>query len=471
MQNFFNSTTAKVLFIGILTLLMLIPTGMIQGLINERQSRQIEATYEVSQKWGHAQEITGVSLTVPYIERWTENATAGKVIQRERTRYATFLPETLNYEADIQPELRQRGIYEVPVYELELGLEGGFSLAEIRSEDLSEPKWNEAFLTVGIPDTRGIASLEPGLVNGEPVEYLPGVGKGSFLEKATRELNFDDLDWQVRQRIERTAPKVFSGLHVPLASGWEQKSDLSFNLMLPLRGSQSLYLWPVGKETTAQMISSWPAPSFDGFFLPSRNDNDDSFENGFVADWNMSYFGRSFRQAWTDQDNQSQYKAMAETRFGVELIQTNDFYQKNERAIKYAVLFIGLMFLSFFCFEVLGLGRRLHPLQYLMVGCAMSVFYLLVLAFSEIIGFGPAYWGAALATTALVTGYSSVILSARRKAFFVGGLMVFIYGYLYTLLQLETFALAIGSVFMFVVLAGLMWVTRQIDWYSISGEK
>jgi inner membrane protein len=258
-----------------------------------------------------------------------------------------------------------------------------------------------------------------------------------------------------------------SGLHarVDLTSLPDAKAPIPFSMALALNGSRDLRILPAGNDTSVRLTSSWPHPGFVGAPLPQSRTVDGS---GFTAAWEVPYFGRGFSRAWIDAGlDREKMKSQAEaSAFGVSLVQPVDIYQQSERAVKYSVLFIVLTFVVFFLFEVVR-ARLLHPVQYVFVGFALCIFYLLLVSLSEHVGFDPAYAAAAIATTTLISSYSMFVLGGLQEGVMVGTSVAAVYGFLYLLLRLEDYALLAGSVGLFAMLAVVMLLTRKVNWYGL----
>jgi inner membrane protein len=244
---------------------------------------------------------------------------------------------------------------------------------------------------------------------------------------------------------------------------------VQFDVSLALHGATSLMLMPLAGAATVSMKSLWPSPSFGGSRLPDRHRVGGE---GFTAEWQTSAFGRNVPRTWTDGElpPAAAQERIEKQAFGVTLATPVDVYQQAERSTKYGVLFIALTFLTFFLVETLY-GATVHPVQYLMIGAALCLFYLLLLALSEHIGFTPAYLLAAGSTIALIGGYARAALGARRSALAITIMLVALYGCLYVLLQLEDYALMMGSIFLFAVLAAVMFVTRRVNWYEVASTR
>ncbi len=427
-----ESLIFKIVFTGILSLALLIPLSMVNSLVTERESRRISAVSEVSGKWGNEQKIIGPVLTIPYRRYFKDE----KNITRVSIENAYFLPDALAIDGDIQPEKRSRGLYEVILYRLEgLSILGRFSapdFSRLRIPD-KDILWEEACLTVGIPDTRGIQRRVSLNWNGKEIPFLPGV-RGSGLYQ--------------------------SGIHAFIRDIRQGGRAFDFAMKLSIQGSSSLTFAPLGQETTVRLRSSWPHPSFTGSYLPSARK---ITAKGFEAGWKVSYFGRNFPQEFVDGGKINP----ADAAFGVILYQPVDFYQKCVRAVKYGFLFISLTFLCFFLFE-LFMGLKIHPLQYLMVGFALCLFYLLFLSLSEYMNFIVSYLVAGAGVIAMITGYSVKVLKTRKRGGLMAGFLAGLYAYLFILLQNEDYTLLLGSVALFVILGTVMYITRNIDWYRVS---
>ena len=429
------SVTVKLLFIGFLVLLLLIPMGMIEGVIYERNHLYLSAKQDIMNSWGREQTIGGPVLTLPYRIPYTDD----KGIERVRHSVAHFLPEHLEVRGRLDTETRYRGIYEVPVYAADLRLSGRFAAPDIARLGIAagDVDWDGAFLSVAVADARGIK---------EPMTLRSDLGDGVFEPGGVRVHGFD--------------PQVI----VPLAGlgGPDHTEGFRFDFNLELAGTERLAFLPAGDRTEVLLTSAWPSPSFTGAYLPVRRDIDDE---GFSAEWKILHLGRSYPSEW--RGSEVPPARFASSAFGVNLFVPVSTYQKSTRAAKYAILFIGLSFLVFFMFEIFG-GLRLHPFQYLLVGFANCLFYLLLLSLSEHVGFTPAYALSALASTGLVTGYSASILKNRSRALAVLGMLTGLYAFLFVTLRAEQYAMLIGAVALFAVLATVMYLTRRLDWYRVS---
>jgi len=421
------SISARLIIIGFLVMLLLIPSFMIRSLIRERQDRRNDAISEVSEKWGQTQTITGPILSIPYTKYFTteDNETSTK------TMYAHILPDFLEIDGTIHPEVRNRGIYEVVLYNSELHFNGKVLIPDLG--DLKIPTkdiiWKNAFISVGITDMKGIEEL------------------------ITFEI--DDDDYLANSGIE-TNDVIISGVS-KIINNIKPNHDFEFSFNLNINGSNGLTLTPVGKETNVTISSDWISPSFIGHFIPTDHEIN---ENGFTANWKVLHSNRNFPQKWVG----SKHK-IEEFSFGVDLLMPVDEYQKNMRTAKYAFMFISLTFLSFFMIELLN-KKIIHPIQYLLIGFSLLVFYSLLLSISEHISFKYAYLISSIATIALISTYTISFLKSRLQTSIIFSILVLLYVYLFIVIQLQDFALLIGSIGLFVILSLVMFLTRKIDWFS-----
>jgi len=423
-----NSIALKLLAVAGLTILLLIPTAFIAALIQDRANTQKEAITEVGAKWGAEQTITGPFLTVPY-KKFITNKEGGS---EEIIAYAHFLPDELNITGEVMPEVLTRDIYEVVVYNTKLKIDGKIPQPNFSDWDVPAGNiiWADAFVSLGIVDMKGVGENIALNWNGSNYEFNPGITSNDVVDSGV-------------------------SIKVP-ATGLSN----TFSLELNLNGSQGLNFVPLGRETNVSLASNWASPSFKGVFLPDTREVTD---NGFQANWKVLHLNRNYPQGWTG----SAPSSVGQSAFGVELLIPVDEYQKSMRSIKYAIILIALTFLIFFFVEVLN-NRRIHPIQYILVGLALCIFYLLLLAISEHLNFNKAYIIASIATILLITAYAKTVFKSNRLTSLQGLILVIIYGFMYTIIQLEDYALLIGSIGLFIVLAIVMYISRKIEWYNIN---
>ncbi|MDR2580821.1 MAG: cell envelope integrity protein CreD [Fibromonadaceae bacterium] len=424
-----NSVTSKAIVVGVLILLMLIPVSMVKSLIQERESASKKVEREISSKWGYQQTLAGPVICVPYTHKVTVNNT-----EQERQDIAYFLPDELNIESNMQPEIRYRSIYKVVVYQSEIKAKGTFKHPDFNKlgiNNISSIDWENAFVILGISDLRGIRSNIAFNWDNAPKESMSGVNGSRLTESGIT-------------------------VKIPLATDEAEDKIYAFDFALTLNGSYGLFFIPVGKTTNVTMNSPWSTPSFDGAFLPDQRN---IAANGFSANWSVFNYNRNFPQMWAGNAHKIQ-----SSEFGVNLLFPVDHYQKSMRSAKYAIMFIALTFLVFFMIELLS-RKRIHPLQYLLTSIGLILFYSLLLSLSEQMHFNLAYMISALAIIGLITAYSHSIFKEAKQTMLMGGFLATLYLFLFTVLQLEDFALLFGSVGLFIALATVMFVSRKVDWY------
>jgi inner membrane protein len=440
-----NRVTFRAILVGFLILVLLIPAAFVNDLVHERQGRKLEVQEEVSSKWSGEQTVTGPIIAVPYLEHITDADDPKK--SRILKHMAFFLPEQLGIKATLDPQTRHRSIFEVTVYDSKLDISGSFPPLNFEALHIpvTDLQLDQATVFFGLSDFRGIEEQ----VN---------------------------MDWQGRALtfnagLPADAP-IPSGLQAQLPLTLPDISKpVSFRFSLKLRGSDRLYFTPVGKTTEVHMTSSWRNPSFDGEFLPVTKEVS---AKGFAADWKVLHLNRNFPQSWKDRivagnthavPAPDEANAILGAAFGTRLFVTSDGYAMTARSAKYALLFIMLTFTLYFFIELFQ-KKRVHPLQYVLVGIALCVFYLLLLSISEYLGYDRAYIIATISTVGLVTLYTRSVFGQWKVAALFGGVLGFLYVFIFLLIQLEDGALLFGSIGLFAVLALVMWFSRKVDWYG-----
>ncbi|PJZ64792.1 cell envelope integrity protein CreD [Leptospira wolffii] len=433
-----TSVNLRILILGAMLVGFLVPLVMVGGLVSERQDRSREAVLEMGSKWGSPQIVAGPFLVVPYkLYKEKKKGEDAEEVAEEGEVY--FLPETLNVESDLKAEKRKRGIYEAVLYGGNVKIRGEFK-SPTRNDFPSRTErigWEEARLIVSVSDPKGIGNSIQLAWSGKEKSFQPG----------------------------SSSPYIPSGLYTDLDLS-KRESSLSFQIQIPLKGSESVSFVPLGKDSSIKISSDWKDPSFEGSLLPKERTITD---NGFQAVWESSYFARNYPQV-IPYMNRGLMETMEMSGYGVRLILPVDHYLKLERSLKYAILFLATSFTLFFLLEIFG-GKILHPLQYLMIGTAMVVFYVLTLSLSEHIGFGFAYLAASLAVSGLISYYAGSVLQSFRRGLLAGGYYSGLYSFLYVILSSEDNALLLGSVAVFLLLALLMHLTRKIDWYSFGSKE
>ncbi|MBK7566713.1 MAG: cell envelope integrity protein CreD [Bacteroidetes bacterium] len=426
---FRTSVTFKLFTICFLALIMLIPASMIQEIINERERLSAETIDEVSNNVASAQELIGPVITVPLIVPPLANG------QIPETNYLHILPEHLNISGDVNPQKLERGIYQAIVYETDLSISGNFDLAAISTIQLSGvPNWDKAILNLGITDMRGIKNQLVVDINGSPNAVIAGTSQHQIAS---------------------------SGVSIPLKGISEMLNNkIDFKYDLDLQGSNNLSFIPIGNTTDIKIKSTWNAPSFNGTFLPDERSVSDS---GFEAQWHILQLNRNYPQMW---EGNMYSETMHSSAFGVDLIESLDDYQKSMRSVKYAILIIASTFLVFFLVEMMN-GKRIHPFQYILVGLALCLFYILLVAISEQLNFNAAYIISAAAIVVMISLYSISIFTSKKLSFLLFAILTVLYGFLFVTLQMSDYALLTGSIGLTIMLASTMYFTRNINWYTI----
>jgi inner membrane protein len=430
----------KSIIITVLILVLWAAVLLIQGLIDERQSRQQEAISEVSSKWGQQQTLSGPVLTIPYIEyEKNPDAREGGDPYLKVIRYAHFLPEGLEVDGKLYPEKRYRGIYEVVVYNSAIQMKGKFSSPDLGALNIQKENilYDDAFVSIGINDLRGIEEEVSLQWNSEKVSLNPGIACNDVLA---------------------------SGVSTPvtLLKTDTAKTSYDFALNLKLKGSQTMYFTPLGKETSIRLSAGWGTPSFDGSFLPDTRTVSDS---SFTANWKVLHLNRNYPQSWKG----GAYD-IGSSAFGVNLLTPVDNYQKSTRTVKYAIMIIMLTFVVIFFIEILN-QRMIHPFQYILIGLGLCIFYSLLIAISEHTSFNFSYLVSCAATIGLIAAYAKSVFKDNKLVALVAGVLTILHGYIFSLIQLEDYALLMGSIGLFIVLALMMYYSRKIDWYNLSRPK
>ena len=429
-----RSSLLKVVGIGVMILVMLIPMSMTRGVIQDRQTVNLEAQGDIMNAWGQQQLVGGPVLVVPYqIDR---KGSYSEHVVGESEVY--LLPQQITVDVEMIPEIRYRGLHEVPVYTANSVISGEFSAPNMLGlgVDHAQFDWSRAYFALPVSDARAIRNAPAISINGKEVRFEAGGNNITGLPPQIVALAGELLDDVTRNRA------------------------FAFSIDLDLGGTKSIKFLPLGDTTDVSMRSTWSSPTFTGDHLPETREISD---DGFTASWRVASLGRTLPSRWIDDHLPNAAQDLSG--FGVSLFVPIGIYQMTDRATKYAVLFIGLTYVTFFLFEVL-VRLRLHPLQYLLVGFANTLFFLLLLSLSEHIGFGLAYFMSALASTGLVALYSSSILKSWRRASLVTGMLSGLYGFLYLTLRAESLAMLAGTIGLWFSLGVVMYLTRHIDWYS-----
>ncbi len=432
-----ESVSLKMAVVGFLTLLLLIPVAMLSELVSERSELRATAAADIMRGWGGPQLVAGPVLMIP-----ARVASSDANSRRVTDTRLNVLPAVLDVDATLDSEVLYRGIHEVPVYRARLRVTGTLRIpdAAAAGPSLDELFRGNAFVALALSDA--------GATRAAPVLRIAG-----------REIPFEAAG-----ALQPGWPPHMIARVGDIVAAAEPGAELPFEIDLDFAGGESLYMLPLGDTTNVTIRSAWPSPSFTGRYLPHEREVGD---DGFLATWKLSGLGRPLPSVWLDGTVDTSIGT--ESAVGVELFSPVDLYQKTLRATKYAVLFIGLSFVAYFLFETMG-RLRLHPMQYLLIGFANALFYLLLLSLAEHIGFGAAYLASAAASVVLVAGYSRSVLRDTRRAGVMAAMLAGLYLFLYLVLQAEDYAMLAGAVGLWIILGSIMYLTRHVDWYRPRGN-
>lgn len=435
----------KLVSIGVLAFALLLAIALIRDIVRERQQYRDQVIADVARSWTGQQKISGIVLAVPYsvkvekkVDQYADGEYQSTRVTEHEPRVKYLLPAELEITGTIDTEERYRGIYRVPVYTAHLNASGRFELPArdqlLANEDIAEI--GTPFLVIGVTDTRGLTSDVALRANGQMLE--PEAGSDT--------------------------PFIGKGIHAKTTlADLDRAQMVSFDTALTLQGMQSLTITPVGKRTRVSLTSPWPHPQFVGSFLPKTRSISDK---GFTAEWETTHFASGLGHAF-ERCTTGACKEFDGIRFGVSLINGVDIYLKSERSLKYAVLFIGLTFGTFFFFEIIK-ALPIHPIQYGLVGGGLAIFYLLLISLSEHVGFDMAYAMASAGSVGLLGFYLVHVLHSLTRGLAFAGALSAIYGALYMLVRSEDYALVMGSGLLFGALALVIVATRNVDWYKVA---
>ncbi|TRD12471.1 cell envelope integrity protein CreD [Erythrobacter insulae] len=450
-----RSPGVKLLFTGLVGAALIVPLLMVYWLISDRQHQARVAQASITEGWAGAQTVSGPMLIVPYTAtREISEERDGKTTTRTVTvREMLYLsPIKQNLDANIDPEIRSRGIiHQSVVYDAAITGSAGFAMpADLDRLGIQQTQLllDEAFLQLPISDPRGLQTDAALKVGDQTLNLKPGLGSSQ------------------------------TGAGVHAFFDWTEGAEFMLQFSYTLRGSSAFSMVPRGEETNFAVRSTWPHPSFSGGFLPGDADKEVGPE-GFSAKWSISNLalgqslvstnapanpvivqdGDDYRYAQTASGENISGNEIATIR----LMEPVDLYKRVERALKYGFLFIGFTFLAFLMFDIVA-GARVAPAEYLLTGAGLILFFVMLLAFAELIGFAFAYIVASGAIIGLLTSYSAAVLGSWKRARVIGALLIGLYAVLYVLLNLEAWSLVIGSVMLFAALAGVMYATRTIEW-------
>jgi inner membrane protein len=418
-----HSLTIKMVLLAFLGLFLLIPLEMIKMIIGERQQRSEEVKKEIASQWAGAQSISGPVLNIPVL------TTPSKKDKEPFITVYHIMPESLVITGDIQTEKRHRSIYQAVVYTADLRLAGNFMIPGLNNGENSEILWKEAYYTTGISDNRGLK----GKIS---------LKTGSLVQEAVPGMKDHDI--------------FPSGISFP-AGLEEGAGEISFSLDLKISGSEGLSFTPIGKTTDVNLSSKWNSPGFKGNFLPVERKVSDK---GFEAKWLVTNLNRNFPQVWSG----SSFNPASDS-FGVDFILPVDHYQKSLRSAKYGILFIALTFLALM-FAEMTIKENIHIFQYLLLALALILFFSLLNALSEYIGFNAAYLFSASSTIALISFFLRDLFTKRLTVLYISGLLVFLYSFIFILLTLNDYAYLAGNIGLFVLLAVIMRLSVKLNLFK-----
>ncbi|MBT0608825.1 cell envelope integrity protein CreD [Aequorivita echinoideorum] len=432
-----NSITARMMVVGFLLLILLIPLEFVKELIRERAVRQAEVVSEINGKWGNNVLISGPIIKIPYKvlkeeTNFNEKDKTYYPTTSEIIKYAYFFPDSLKIDSDVDANTRERSIYESVVFTASIAMKGTFPKIDFSALDILPENivWEKATVLIKTSNLRGIKTTPSVRINSLDLAMTPQYSR-DFLNT-------------IQSGFIENAQELFLN-----------ENKFSFNLKI--NGSESLRFLPIGKETDVSMRSNWNSPSFDGNFLPEDTDNTIKKE-GFTAQWRILQINRQFEQQFSEK-----LPDLKEFSFGTKFIVPVDDYQKSERTAKYGFMVIGLTLLVFLLIQLVS-HIYIHPFQYVMIGLALVMFYTLLISISEHSDFFMAYMVAAAAVLALITIYSRAILNGWKFPMLICASLASLYGFIYVIIQLENYALLVGSIGLFVILGIIMFASRKIDW-------
>lgn len=460
-----NSVVLKMLVIFILTLLMLIPMSFVHDLIAERSNRELSVSRDIFSKWGGPQVVSSPILAIPfkYMEETTQKDKNGNdfIVQTAKEDWLFVLPEKADMQVKVTPEYLKRGIYQSVVYHAKMEIRGDFGKIDWENLHISKESinWSQVKLVLGVQDVKGLSTA--------------------------LKINFDEQTYAVKNNS-----KLFNlfpnNIIADLKLSQEEDMVAPFYVSYELKGSKSFNFLPLANQNKLEVSGDWSNPSFNGGYLP---DNRSVEDNAFNAIWNIPSYGRKLPAYWIGasevyhfqdislSDESFTYTEPASSTSNSssissdqDMVQVNflpevNNYQKTTRVAKYGILVVILTFASLFFTEIIK-RQRIHLVQYILIGAAMVLFYSLLLAISEHLGFNLAYLVAAIATTGLIAFFIYMITKNKNTALLFVGILGLFYLFIYVLMQLRDYSLIVGTVGIFIILAVLMRVSTKVNWYQ-----
>ncbi|MBN8553107.1 MAG: cell envelope integrity protein CreD [Caulobacterales bacterium] len=450
-----RSLGLKLLLVCGLALLMSIPALMVFGLLIDRSNRAETVATEVGSLMGGPQTFLGPVIAVPYT--LTRPAQGNQPAQTSQSVWIVY-PETGAMTVDTDSEVRKRSLFRVPVYEANLAYSASFDLAEAGDEAPSGAvlDWSRAELIVGAAGVRGARSDLTLVVAGRDAVALEPANLLSTL-------TLDNAGADYSEAMAQYGSPQLGLFSTPLGEVDRTDGLIAVTGEARFSGAQRIAVLAFARTTTAQMSGDWPDPSYGGGFLPQEQGPPAS-GSGFQAQWAVPYVARGVpSEGGTDT-----LARLRSTELAVSFVEPANPYQSVSRSLKYAPMFIGLVFLAYFLFETTT-GKRVHPAQYILVGMAQVIFYMLLLSIAEHTGFDIAFGIAATATVALISAYAGWTFKSRGQGMRALVAFAFLYGLIYVLMRLEDYALLVGALASFAAIAAVMWFTRNVDWYGGKG--
>jgi inner membrane protein len=419
----------KIFFILIMSLFLLIPVAIVKDIINERLQLRDQTKSKIGEMWGKNQTITTPILVVPYSE--SVKIENGKI---EKTSGQLFLSsDDVKSQFNVATDTKKIGIYSSIVYTSKVNISGKYNLKTIPTYSNRAYDFTRAQLLTGLSDPASIASKVECKINGIETRQKAGSPYKTTISDG-----------------------LYADFNLPT-----DLAILNFDIKFDLRGSDELAIIPASKYAEINIESDWANPSFSGRNLPKDKTIS---PQGFKAHWIANEYNSQVEDYWTSLETNLDKRHPS---INAGFLQMADEYQKNMRTAKYALLIIALSFLTFFAFEYVY-KKKIHPLQYSMVGIALAVFYMLLVAMTEHIGFNKGYVISAIAVISIICTYIHAIIRQGKSTIILGSILTALYTYIFVLLQLEDYALLAGAVGLFIIVAGIMYLTRNIDWYNIN---
>ena len=443
-KNIYNVSKTfgfKIFTILILGLLLLIPMTFINSVVRDRKNYKNEAVSSIIEPIGGVANIEGLIMAIPYMKK--------VVYEKEITykrEYIFYMPNSYNISGDVEINLLKRGIFKVPILNSTLNIKGKFDKYNSDLYNLDENDstilFDEAIMIFGIGNKKNLLKLPKIIVNGnEELEYY----------QKTIKMNLQMFSNIFLFNISRD--KIFNGFE--------------FETSIDIQGGNSLIINPMAADNYFNISSKWSDPSFTGGFIPTKREVS---KNGFNAEWNIASFNTSYNKYWTseeyDENNIYEFENKRnENNVIISFLLLNDNYQKILRSVKYAILFIFIPFFVLFLCEVIS-KKRIHPVQYILIGISNAIFYLLILAISEHINFNVSYLISAIMVILLTSTYIGYIIKSKKYILSMAIVEILIYIFLFGILQLTDYALLMGTLGLFIVIAAGMYFSRNVDWYG-----